>query len=185
MKKFLALILALVLALSCCTALADTFTYEDLFSVEFPDDWGYQAGEETEEENYWYVGFFGGPGDTDLNFDVRIYYEEDYADFRLFDLAIEDAEFSEYADMLEQWYVKKNVEYSGVIYTTENNIPFVVLQGSDDYGPLILADTMSNGYEFLFQFYAYADSNYDTCRELTEEDIILIRQILGSFGPAK
>ena len=185
MKKLVALLLTLSLALCASAALADTFTYENYFSIEFPEGWTLQQDDSSNTDTNWYCGFFPGPGDTDLNFSVRMYYEEDLADFRLFDYQPEDSQFQEYAQLVTEWFASKNLAFAGTAYSNADNLPFAVFQGSDDYGPLAVADTMSNGWEFYFEFYAFADSNYDTCRELTDDDMTMILQILGSFVPAE
>jgi len=191
MKKFAILVLAAMLLLGSVAAHADeiaiakdgVFTYPGVFQLEYPDHWGFVSSEDSENntDTFTSIGIITDPSPTGLVVDMWIRYLEDWADFSLFDATEEEME--EYISLTLGDYEEDLAIYRETVYTDEYNIPFIVLVGFDSYGLYVHAETMASGWMICFDLYAYTDSTYETCRDLTEEEYAQFCEIIKSFMP--
>ena len=76
------------LLLLCGAATAATLTVPDVLTLTYPDDWEDYGADDRDDvkDEYYNLGFIFGPGDTDLNVSIDLYYFPEYADLRLFEL---------------------------------------------------------------------------------------------------
>ncbi len=187
MKRIMCLMLCALLCLAVLPAAADTYVNSlgYPFAISYPDE-GYYVSEKNagyiEESSSWNCGSVYADADTGLNWTIRLYREQDYDSFNLADHDPQtDSEFAGYCEKVEEWFSSRNLKTAGVCYCEEDGVAFAVFTGSDDYGPLLIADTMVNGWEVNIEFYAYTDGQFETCRDLTDEDFGIIGEVLGSF----
>lgn len=176
-RTFKTLLLAVILLALGLPAPAETFIREGVFSFEYPDDWvdfGTDPSEDSDD-----VAFVGGRRYNALTVDVQLFYDEYYADVRLFE-ADEDT-LSDYAGMLESTFYE--VYSSEIVRAGEHGIPFAMVHGVDDYGESLYAETIANGWSISFYGYAYADTDYTRMRALTDEDVEAFRAIVASVEP--
>ncbi len=167
--------------ISCPESFAKTLNCDDLFTVEYPDEWvNFGADSSYDTENAYYnLGMIGGYRDDELTILIALLYFEGYADLRLFDA--DDDAVSEFArNLMEDFYCETLLEFRTV---GDYAIPFVLIRGQDDYGDFVLASTISNGWCILMDGYAYEDDSYETFRDLTDEDIAQFIRILDTFEP--
>ena len=180
MTRRICILLTALLLLSGA-ALAATLTVPDVLTLTYPDGWeDYGADDRDDvEDSYYNLGFICGPGARDLNVSLDLYYFPEYADLRLFDL--DDQAAQDYAGMLMEDY--ENAALLEIRRVGEHEIPFVILQTEDSYGPCYMAETLTNGWDLCISAYAYTDSNYDAARPLTGADLELFLEIVDSIVP--
>ena len=174
-------ILLLALLLLCSVATAATLTVPDVLTLTYPDGWEDYGPDNRDDvkDEYYNLGFICGPGDSDLNVSIDLYYFPEYADLRLFELDEQDA--LDYADMLIEDY--ENASLLEIRRVGVHEIPFAILEAEDAYGPCYYAETLTNGWDLCISAYACADSNYDVSRALTQADLELFLEIVDSIVP--
>ena len=174
-------ILLLALLLLSGTALASTLTVPDVLTLTYPDGWEDYGADDRDDvkDEYYNLGFICGPGDTDLNVSIDLYYFPEYADLRLFELNEQDAQ--DYADMLVEEY--ENATLLEIRRVGEHGIPFVILQTEDGYGPCYIAETLTNGWVLCLSAYAYTDSDYETARLLSRAELEVFLGVVDSIVP--
>ena len=187
MKRNLCLVLSALLCLMILPAAADTLVNSLAypFAIGYPDE-GYYVSDKNagyvEESSSWNCGSVYAEADTGLNWTIRLYQEPDYASFNLADHDPQtDSAFAGYCEAVVDWFSSRSLKTVGVCYCETGNVAFAVFTGRDDYGPLLIADTMIDGWEINIEFYAYTDGQFDACRSLTDEDYAIIGEVLGSF----
>lgn len=162
-------------------ALAASFVYGDVFSFEYPDGWK-DFGAETSQDvpgSYYEAAFLGGRRYDALNVTVRLYYDDEYENVRLFS----DGEaVEELRSYIESTYY--DILWSEIVRSKEHGIPFVVVHGVDSAGESLYAETLNNGWSIVFEGYAFADTDYDEMRALTQQDVEIFCRMLESFKPA-
>ena len=180
MTRRICILLTALLLLSG-TALAATLTVPDILTLIYPDGWEDYGADDRDDvkDEYYNLGFICGPGDTDLNVSIDLYYFPEYADLRLFEL--DEQATLDYADMLIEEY--ENATLLEIRRVGAQEIPFAILEAEDAYGPCYYAETLTNGWDLCISAYAYADSNYDAARPLTEADLELFLEIVDSVVP--
>ena len=187
MKRILCLALCALLCLSVLPVTADTYANSlgYPFEMSYPDE-GYYVSEKNagyvEESSSWNCGSVYADADDGLNWTIRLYQEPDYASFNLADHDPQtDSAFADYCEKVVAWFSSRSLKTEGVCFCESGDVAFAIFSGKDDYGPLLIADTMMNGWEVNIEFYAYTDGQFDTCRALTDEDYEIIGEVLGSF----
>ena len=174
-------ILLLALLLLYGAALAATLRVPDVLTLTYPDNWEDYGPDDRDDvkDEYYNLGFICGPGDSDLNVSIDLYYFPEYADLRLFEL--DEQATLDYADMLIEEY--ENATLLEIRRVGAQEIPFAILEAEDAYGPCYYAETLTNGWDLCISAYAYADSNYDAARPLTGADLELFLEIVDSVVP--
>ena len=174
-------ILLLALLLLSGTALASTLTVPDVLTLTYPDGWEDYGADDRDDvkDEYYNLGFICGPGDTDLNLSIDLYYFPEFADLRLFEL--DDQAAQDYAGMLMEDY--ENASLLEIRRVGAHEIPFVILQTEDSYGPCYMAETLTNGWDLCITGYAFSDESYDAARELTDDDLETFLGIVDSSVP--
>ena len=180
MTRRICILLTALLLLSGA-ALAATLTVPDVLTLTYPDGWEDYGADDREdvEDSYYNLGFICGPGARDLNVSLDLYYFPEYADLRLFDL--DDQAAQDYAGMLMEDY--ENASLLEIRRVGAHEIPFVILQTEDSYGPCYMAETLTNGWDLCLSAYAYADSSYETARFLTQAELEVFLGIVDSIVP--
>ena len=180
MTRRICILLTALLLLSG-TSFAATLTVPDVLTLTYPDDWEDYGPDDRDDvkDEYYNLGFICGTGDSDLNVSIDLYYFPEYADLRLFELNEQDAQ--DYADMLMEDY--ENASLLEIRRVGTHAIPFAILEAEDSYGLCYYAETLTNGWDLCISAYAYADSNYDAARPLTEADLELFLEIVDSVVP--
>jgi len=179
MKKILlSMILALALLLPC-TALAQTYTFDGVFTMEYPDEWYYVEDSQDPTETIIGLGLLAGEGARDLNVQMDMRYYEDWSDWTLYNLS--DEEMDHYIEVLLYDHSEYGAELVEVITSDVDGLSFVIIRGVDSYGDYFYAETMASGWSFGFNGYAFKNSDYDSCRDLTERDYELFVEIIRSF----
>lgn len=187
-KRLLVLLLTLCLFLSA-SALADnaialprTHVYEDIFSINYPDDWRvHQIGMEstaTDKE----CGLLYSPEDTGLNMEIFVFYVDSMADANVTQMSSD--ELTAYA--LETIELEKALQFSFADFVVTHSAPsiiFLVCNGADEQGQLFIAETVLDGWITRIYGYAYTDGTYTACRDLTSEDYALFKAIVESYTP--
>ena len=188
MKKVLCLALCALLCLSVLPVAADTYINSRgyPFAISYPDE-GYYVSEKNagyiEESSSWNCGSVYADADDGLNWTIRLYQEQDYASFNLADYDPQtDSRFADYCNKVVEWFSSRNLEVVGYCSSAKDGVTFAVFTGTDEYGPLLIADTMMNGWEVNIEFYAYTDGDFDACRALTDADYAVISEVLESFA---
>ena len=174
-------ILSLALLLLSGAALAATLTVPDVLTLTYPDSWENYGPDDRDnvENEYYNLGFICGPGDTDLNVSIDLYYFPEFADLRLFEL--DDQAAQDYAGMLMEDY--ENASLLEIRRVGEHGIPFVILQNEDGYGPCYTAETLTNGWVLCLSAYAYTDSDYETARLLSRAELEVFLGVVDSIVP--
>ena len=180
MTRRICILLAALLLLSGA-ALAATLKVPDVLTLTYPDGWeDYGPDDRDDVENEYYnLGFICGPGDSDLNVSIDLYYFPEFADLRLFEL--DDQAAQDYAGMLMEDY--ENASLLEIRRVGKHEIPFVILQTEDAYGPCYIAETLTNGWDLCITGYAFSDESYDAARELTDDDLETFLGIVDSIVP--
>lgn len=180
MTRKICILLAALMALSG-TALAATLTIPDILTLTYPDGWEDCGADDRDDvaNEYYNLGFIAGPGDTDLNLSVDLYYFPEFADIRLFE--VDEQGTLDYADWLLSDY--GGGELIEIRRVGAHEIPFEILEIEDSYGPCYIAETLTNGWDLCLSAYAYADARYDDSRELTQADLAQFLQIVDSIVP--
>ena len=174
-------ILLIALLLLCGAATAATLTVPDVLTLTYPDDWEDYGADDRDDvkDEYYNLGFICGPGDADLNVSIDLYYFPEYAGLRLFELGEQDA--LDYAGMLMEDY--ENASLLEIRRVGEHEIPFVILQTEDAYGPCYIAETLTNGWDLCLSAYAYTDSDYETARLLSRAELEVFLGVVDSIVP--
>ena len=178
-RKICILLTALLLLSS--TAFATTLTIPDVLTLTYPNSWANSGADDSDdvEGEYYNLGFICGVGVQDLNVSIDLYYFPEYADLRLFELEEQDVE--DYAGRLMEDYTQPR--FLGIRWVSEHRIPFAIMEAQDSYGPFIIAETLTNGWDLCINGYAFSDSNYDVARELTDDDVDTFLAIVDSIEP--
>ena len=174
-------ILLLALLLLSGAATAASLKVPDILTLTYPDSWENYGPDDRDDvkDEYYNLGFICGPGDSDLNVSIDLYYFPEYAGLRLFEL--DDADAQDYAAMLMEDYGTATL--LEIRRVGEHGIPFVILEAEDDYGPCFYAETLTNGWDLCLSAYAYADAHYDVSRALTQADLEVFLGIVDSIVP--
>ncbi len=178
MKKTFCLMLALVLALSASLALAKGEVFETkYFTMPLPDGWAYDNSDLEDPDVGEDLGYAYGPGDPSLLIEAYVIYNEDLQNFSLW--SSDADELQAYIDATLEDYAEDNAEYVDTVMV--GSIPFILLRGTDEEGPYLYADTMTNGYAIVF--FAYVVGNDNKSYDITEENIEEFKSILAGFTP--
>ena len=180
MTRKICILLTALLLLSG-TAFAATLTIPDVLTLTYPNSWANSGADDSDdvEGEYYNLGFICGVGVQDLNVSIDLYYFPEYADLRLFELEEQDVE--DYAGRLMEDYTHPRL--IGIRWVSEYQIPFAIMEAQDSYGPFIIAETLTNGWDLCISGYAFSDSNYDVARELTDDDVDTFLAIVDSIEP--
>ncbi len=188
MKKIICLVLCVLTAFALLPAQADTLFVNSFgysFAISYPEDGYYDDTSDAgynQEGEYWTAGSIFADADDGLNWDFYIYREDEYDSFDLAWYSPESEEFTKYCAAFESWFASKELEVIGYCESTRDDVVFAVGSGiNPDRGPVVIADTMMNGWEVNIVFYAFADGTFTNYRDLTDGDYTLIGEILESF----
>ena len=180
MTRRICMLLTALLLLSGA-ATAATLTVPDVLTLTYPDGWDDYGADDRDDvkDEYYNLGFICGPGDTDLNVSIDLFYFPEYADLRLFEL--DEQATLDYADMLIEEY--ENATLLEIRRVGAQEIPFAILEAEDAYGPCYYAETLTNCWDLCLSAYAYADSSYDTARLLSRAELEVFLGIVDSIVP--
>ena len=187
MKKIICLALCVLTAFALLPAQADTYVNSTgyAFAIEYPDDGFYIDDDDARydrEGDYWIAGSIFADADDGLNWDFYIYRESEYDSFDLARYSPESEEFTKYCAAFESWFASKQLKAVGYCKSVRDDVIFVVGTGvNPERGPVMIADTMINGWEVNIVFYAFSDGTFTDYRDLTDADYDLAGKILESF----
>ena len=179
MKRFLSLLLTVVLVLSAMTALADALFETAYYTLNLPEGWDIDQDnlEEQSNETMEVLGYFYSTEEIGLVVSAYLAVNGD-AQESLADA--DDATIQEFVDVLMEDFTDNQAEYLGIIQA--GSIPFVLIRGTDQYGEFLYAETLINSGSVEFE--AYVLDAAETQYPLTDEAIEQFKSILATFQPA-
>ncbi len=178
MKRTLSLILALVLALSVSLALADGSGFHtSYFTMPLPDGWTYDNTDLEDPDVGEDLGYAYAPETPGLLIEAYMLYYEDLNNFSLW--SSDADELQAYIEATLEDYAEDRAEYVDTVMA--GSVPFIIIRCTDEEGPYLYADTMTNGY--AIEFYSYVLDAEQNCAEITDADILQFKTILSGFQP--
>ena len=174
MKKWVALSLAMMMALSLTVASAQTYQAGSYYTITYPDTLTLDDTSYTEDntaDNSW---LFMLVGDNWL-IDASINTVSDYAGVSLYSAS--DADRQAYVDDTLDAYADENATLVDTL-TLAGNIPFYVYSMEDSDGAYYYAETIANGASI--NFCAYYD---DAAAVLDDALLTNLTDVLTTFTP--
>ena len=180
MKRFVGLLLALLLSLSLVAgAAAETFSTA-YFTLTLPDGWTAETDDlgEDAEEGVEFLGYFYAPGSVGLMVEAYLVYYEELKNLALWNAS--ESDLSDYVDAILADFADDNPVYLGTVKV--GGIPFVLIKGTDEDGEYLYTDTITNGYAIELMAYV-SDEDGESLYPILDEHLEQFKNILSTFQP--
>ncbi|MBE5793067.1 MAG: hypothetical protein E7323_00095 [Clostridiales bacterium] len=172
MKRFLALLLCVLMCAACCSALAVEYNANNIFTITY-DENAYAIDnstylEENTNEYIWMFMLYNEASDAVV--DVAMEALPEFADLSLFSATAEER--NSYVDATLEIFADANIKLLDTITVSDIQIPFYIYALEDENGAYLTAETVVNGWAINFSTYHMATSDADDALLNVLEEIV-------------
>ena len=180
MKRFLALILTLILFLSVTGAASAAKIVQpfenEYFKIFIPGDWTIDLSSAQDYFGAIDLGFAYSPNESML-LEASLFFYGDWAQDSLW--AASNDTWDDYIEFVMDDLKDENPELVKTIYAGQ--FPGVIIRGTNDHGSYLYGEIMVNAYAYGFYFYLLNEDG-SVNSDITEENVEMFQSILETFS---
>ena len=172
MKKFIALLLCVLMCAASCSALAVEYNANNIFTITY-DENTYAIDnssylEENTSEYIWMFMLYNEQADAVV--DVAMEALPEFAGLSLFSATAEER--NAYVEATLDIFSDANIKLLDTITVSDLQLPFYIYSLEDENGAYLTAETLVNGWAINFSTYHMATSDADSALLNVLEEIV-------------